>query len=150
MMGPGDSKFPPPLRSRVNPWGMKGLSSKNYDQLYQANTLLQTSLRFFVALIGAGGFAILEHPTAPVWKPAAPSIWYLAALNWIDLCPGVKKHCFNQGKHGQIAKKPTTFLTLRLPTIGRYLDKPQGSYAPLERVEQMFGKNHLGLEHNGC
>ena len=50
---------------------------------------------------------------------------------------------FHMNSHG-LAKKPTTFLTLRLPTIDRYLHSRRGGYYDLPRIQTLYGKNSDG------
>ena len=70
--GPG---MPPVMRTACFPWGVNRLSYKQYQQLDVANQLLRVTLKFFALVVASGGFALLEHPADPVWKPQAASIW---------------------------------------------------------------------------
>ena len=132
-------KLPPPLRSDIKPWGLDGLTARQYEQLYLSNVLLHVALSFFAVLLGTGGFCLIEHPALPA-RLRAPSIWKLSYVEWLLKSPAVTKRTFNQSVHGQMAIKPTTFLLLRLDGIKRYLYSRQGQYAPLDIVGELHGR----------
>ena len=118
-------KAPPPLRTLTAPWGKDGLTLKQYKQLHLANVLLGVALDFTMIMLGTGGFAMLEHPSAAAYKISAPSIWRLPFTQIIANSPAGKLVHFRQRVHGQISEKPTTLLTVRLQTLSRYIHKPQ-------------------------
>ena len=121
-----DKHSPPPLRSGTHPWGLDSLEYKHYQQLAIGSKLLQVVLYFFTILLKSGGFALAEHPSPSKTVQQASSIWKLSYTQWLQVSPAIVAHHFNQGPHGQVSTKPTTFLCLRLPTIDRYLHKYQG------------------------
>ena len=87
--------LPPPLRSRLEPWGLRGLEPKYYDQVYVSNALLFVSLRFTTVLLGTGGISIIEHPQCPTeynrFKQHSCSIWHLATTRWLLQAPVIQK-----------------------------------------------------------
>ena len=105
--------------------------------------LLHVAFSLFVELLGAGGFALIEHPAVPS-RVRAPSIWKLSHVQWLLRSPAVTSRTFKQSVHGQIAAKPTTFLLLRLDGISKYLYSFQGHSVPLARVQQLHGRNASG------
>jgi hypothetical protein len=120
------SNAPPPLRSRAKPWGLDGLKGKYYGQLHVANGLMFVALEFFAALLATRGCAILEHPAEPVWDHAsAASIWRIAYIGWLRVSRAVELLTFNQRAHRQRGLKPTSLLTLRLPTLSKYIHTRQ-------------------------
>ena len=139
-------KSPPPLRSRTVPWGLQGLSYKQYQQVALGNKLLRVTLRCTLELVRSGGFAIVEHPAPSSHIVQAPSIWNLAATKWILEVPGAELVKFNQGLHGQISQKPTCLLALRLPTLKEHVKKPQCAIqrATSASSEPLCGKNEDG------
>jgi hypothetical protein len=93
-------------------------------------TLLQNTLTLFLHIQPRGGIALIEHPAPPIWHEDYPqlcSIWKLPQVNIIKECPTTLTHTFKQSIHGQIAPKPTTFLTCRIDKdiIRKFLYKRQ-------------------------
>ena len=120
------SRGPRPLRSNEQPWGLQqGLTAREIGQLHLANVLLTFSFDMMVALLGSGGFSLTEHPAQAWWNPLVPSIWKLDVTAWLKISPAIRFWTFRQGLHGQLGSKPTTFMALRLSSIGSYLYKPQ-------------------------
>ena len=85
----------------------------------------------------------MEHPASPTWKPAAPSIFYLAVMRWLMECPVISVIRFLQGWHGQISAKPTMVMVLRLPQAKENLFKKHGHQPDRQRV-QLTGRNEKG------
>ena len=56
----------------------------------------------------------------------------------------VSKICFNQDVHGQVAKKPTTLLVLRLGNLRKYIYKKQGLYSVSRQVGKLGGWDESG------
>ena len=119
-------KQPRPLRSREYPWGLRNLKLAEYRQIGLANQLLFVVLDFVLDLVNTGGFALIEHPGEPKHRIRAPSIWRTPQVTWLLNAPAIQHINMNQGVHGQISKKPTGLLALRLPTLKRYIHKRQG------------------------
>ncbi len=122
-----DRHGPPPLRSLDKPWGVDRLTHAQYQQLRTANALLFVALEFVIAFCGSGGSCYMEHPAAAVYRPQAPSIWRLPFLSkWVECTPAVELVTFNQGLHGQVSRKPTTLLLVRMKKeISSYIFRPQ-------------------------
>ena len=135
---------PPVLRTALYPWGRPRLGHKHYQQVYTSNKLLQITLTFFTHLILSGGFAIVEHPAEPTWKPQAASIFRLAVTSWLKKAPGVQIVKVSQGIHGQISEKPTELLALRTPTLKQHVLRRQGHYEPREPIHSLTGRNDDG------
>ena len=137
---------PPPLRNADALWGLEGLTLKQYMQLAQSSTLLRVAIDFFILLVASGGFAIMEHPSEAYWDCSSASIWKLSIIKLLVKAPSVKLHRFDQGIHGQVSQKPTSPLTLRAPTIDRYLHQNQlpDSQPMSKPQEPLIGQNDAG------
>ena len=98
-----------------------------YEQIAIGNQLLQVALLLFsAALLQSGGFSPLEHPRQPKLLVLAASIWKLSYVKWMLQSPAVEVYSFEQGKHGQVSRKPTSVLLVRLAAVKEYLSKYQG------------------------
>jgi hypothetical protein len=116
---------PPPLRSRDKPWGLPDLNHKHQKQVLVANTLLQVFITVFVEIVLVGACAFLEHPAVTDLHDQyeAPSIWYLEQITSILKINGVSKVSCNQGRHGAVSLKPTTFLLANISDSRESLDQ---------------------------
>ena len=106
---------PRPLRSRAEPWGLKGLSRRELQQVHIGNLLLTFSLDIVAALVQTKGFASLEHPAKSARSSSAASIWDLEDIKVLLSVPGAEQVDFCQDIHGASSRKPTTLLVLRMP-----------------------------------
>jgi hypothetical protein len=79
--------------------------------------LLHFLLDVILALAQMGGFAFCEHPAYPTWLRAAapPSIWMMPAMRALRLLECTGFTTIDQCVVGAVARKPTTFLHVRLP-----------------------------------
>ena len=133
----------PPLRSEQHPWGLDSLELKHYIQLATGSKLLQVVLLFFTVLLGNGGFGLAEHPAKSKTVRTAASIWKLSYTRFLQKTPAIQTHTFDQDVHGQISRKPTTFMCLRLATIRQYLYSYQGGEKKLPQGP-LIGKSADG------
>lgn len=85
--------------------------------------LLQAFLVLAVAVAGAGGFAVVEHPAEPdrAGDEGLASIWRLEAVAALSRAPAAWRHRVLQGPLGQVTPKPTDLLVIGLPTLGARL-----------------------------
>eukprot|EP00959_Pyramimonas_sp_CCMP1952_P142818 2989891-Pyramimonas_sp.AAC.1 len=60
----------------------------------------------------------MEHPAEAHWRPQAPSSWLLDEVRYILSSPGAEKVTVAQCLYGCEYEKPTTFLTIHLPSLG--------------------------------
>ena len=151
MLAPEGSRFkhPPPLRSNDRPWGLDGITSKQYTQVDVGNVLLLFALRLFAVLLKVGGSALLEHPAQPRYRDYASTIWRTGFVKWALASPAFKSVDFEQGVHGQKSRKPTRLLALRLPaleTLIKQRQTPKGMY--LEPEDYEHGPSY-GLGEDG-
>ena len=140
----GQDKLPPPLRSRLMTWGLEGLTRKQYKQLILSNQLLFVGFHFLLLMAQCGGLGFLEHPEKPTGIPQAPSIWFLSYVKWLLDIPGMISKAFTQDVHGQISVKPTRMLFLRMPSVVKYLYRPQEEVAKTKDLAPLMGKNTDG------
>ena len=110
---------PPPVRSFDCPWGMTGLTSKQWTQVLTGTKLIQFLVELLVLASQLGLCGFLEHPQYPLWlarkRPA--SIWTLKALRAMARLECFQICSFDQCVYGLNATKPTTLLLLRLSTF---------------------------------
>ena len=111
----GSGKGQRPLRSVQLPFGMQGRTAKELTQVEVGNALLTVALRLFTEMISAGGFGLVEHPASA--GPAFASIFKLEIVQRLRSIGIVRLETFAQGLLGQISPKPTSILTLRLPSF---------------------------------
>ena len=112
-------RWPPPVRSFDCPWGMTGLTSKQWTQVLTGTKLIQFLVELLVLASQLGLCGFLEHPQYPLWlarkRPA--SIWTLKALRAMARLECFQICSFDQCVYGLNATKPTTLLLLRLSTF---------------------------------
>ena len=134
---------PPPLRSHDWPHGLPHNSLRSWRQTRVGSTLMRFMLTVLCAVARTGGMAFMEHPAFPVWiaskKPV--SIWSSRVVRWFK-----RLHCsqiitFDQCLYGCKARKPTTFLIIRMPSLWNEIvglgragrcDHPPGSHKILK------------------
>ena len=110
---------PLPLRSYDSPWGIAGLTGKQWDQVSTGTKLIQFLIDLLVVASQIGLCGFIEHPQFPVWlmKVRPASIWMLPALRTLARLECVQLCSFDQCIYGLDATKPTTLMLLRLPTF---------------------------------
>ena len=110
---------PSPLRSHDAPWGITGLTSRQWDQVLTGTKLIQFLVGLFVIASQLGLCGFIEHPQFPLWlmKVRPASIWALQALRILARLACVQLCSFDQCVYGLEATKPTTLMLLRLHTF---------------------------------
>ena len=121
-------KGPRPIRSTILPLGMQKCTHKELTQIDVGNMLLTVAFRLFVEMIAAKGFALIEHPADAGAHFA--SIFKLCITQRLLAIPVVRKETFAQGLLGQISPKPTSILTLRLPSFRKLFASLKTSVMP--------------------
>ena len=110
---------PMPLRSYHSPWGLEGLTQRQWDQVNTGTKLIQFLVELLIIAAQSGMCGFLEHPQFPVWlmkqKPA--SIWSLQVLRILSRLECFQVCSFDQCVYELAATKPTTLLLLRLSTF---------------------------------
>ena len=110
---------PSPLRSYDAPWGIAGLTGKQWKQVSTGTTLIQFLVDLLVVASQLGLCGFLEHPQFPLWlmKVRPASIWMLQALRTLARLECIQICSFDQCVFGLDAIKPTTLMLLRLHTL---------------------------------
>lgn len=110
---------PPPLRSYDWPQGLPHNSMRSWRQTRLGSILMRFMLTMICAVARMGGMAFLEHPAFPVWiaskRPC--SVWSTSVLRWLKRLQCAQLITFDQCLFGCQAKKPTTFLLIRMPSL---------------------------------
>lgn len=114
---------PPPLRSQLFRCGLPGLVGKFHRQVESGSFLWRFSISMLTSQMAAGKGGIFEHP-APYDVQEGPCkggvhTWcfpeVVALLQW----PSLLLHLVDQGKFGQICRKPTGFMVLNHRQAGQ-------------------------------
>ena len=110
---------PPPLRSHDWPQGLPHNSLKSWRQTRVGSILMRFMLTMICALARVGGMALLEHPAFPVWiaSKRPSSIWSSTVVRWLKRLHCAQIVTFDQCLYGCKARKPTTFLLIRMPSL---------------------------------
>ncbi len=136
---------PGPVRSRDAPYGISSIQSiRQLWQVIVGNTLLFVALEFAAECVAAGAMAIIEHPavTALHERYSAPSIWNLSIMNWFKSCAVVDFVTFLQGNLGANHAKPTTLMTVRVPSLE--LSVHANSSTPVRPWNTLSGRDAEG------
>ena len=114
---------PKVVRTADQPWGLPALSKRRWRQVAVGTRLLTFLVSMLVDAAKLGCCGFLEHPAFPVWAmhKGPSSIWSLSIVRRL-----ARLRCFglttvDQCVFGLSAKKPTTFLLLRLSTVRQEL-----------------------------
>ena len=110
---------PSPVRTYDEPWGIAGLTSKQWKQVSTGTTLIQFLIDLIVVASQLGLCGFLEHPQFPLWlmKVRPASVWTLQALRTLARLECIQICSFDQCVFGLDAVKPTTLMLLRLHTF---------------------------------
>ena len=86
----------------------------------------------------SGGCAFIEHPGFPTWKARSRpgSIWAWKLTRWIAKLACTQITTVDQCLFGCTGKKPTTFMTIRLPM-----------FRQLAMAHGHSGRCHHGVQH---
>eukprot|EP00438_Fugacium_kawagutii_P009848 Skav209415 [mRNA] locus=scaffold1411:154932:164980:- [translate_table: standard] len=107
-------RWPRPLRSMLQAFGLEGLTMKEMKQLDYGTMFVLNMLRMCCSHVGRGGCFIMEHPGPPSLEERA-SVWSLALTQLLRRHHHCGFHVLSQWRWGALACKPTGFLTVGLP-----------------------------------
>eukprot|EP00438_Fugacium_kawagutii_P033231 Skav228415 [mRNA] locus=scaffold1325:97576:109501:+ [translate_table: standard] len=107
-------RWPRPLRSFLEIFGLEGLSMRELKQLDYGTMFVLNMLRIAGGHLGRGGLFVMEHPGPPS-RPERASIWSLALTQLFRRHPDCGFHVLSQWRWGALACKPTGFLTVGVP-----------------------------------
>jgi len=140
-----ENSGPPPLRSGERPFGLEGLTFKQYKQLEIGSFLLFSSLAMITCAALNGCAAMLEHPAflKKHTVVGAASIWRLPEVHRLLSLPGAALKLVLQGEFGMGAVKPTHLGTWKLPTFDCHAQRIR---KPIDRDEMqaLAGLNEDG------
>eukprot|EP00438_Fugacium_kawagutii_P014390 Skav221730 [mRNA] locus=scaffold542:386404:395994:+ [translate_table: standard] len=116
-----DGQGPRPLRDRAAPWGRAALTPREWQQVAIGSRLMHFMLMMTLAMVRNGGCSFIEHPQWPVWLEASriASIWGSRQMKLLRSLACIQVTSFDQCIFHAAARKPTTFITARLPTFRR-------------------------------
>ena len=128
---------PRPLRSWTFPWSLPGLDCREIRQLATGNSLLCVAVMMAVWTLVAGGCATLEHPSGKSPAEGRFTIWYSAFLRRLGRFEHCNQFSFQQGYLGQVSRKPTTFLLLRMGSFPRFVRTLSTHSGPFQTLQGM-------------
>ena len=114
-------RWPRPLRSAAEPWGLAALSHRELSQLSTGSALMTSNVSIEVEIVLNDGASIMEHP-APHSNPDYASVWR-TALQRLTCggAPGFQLLEVEQWRFGAQAVKPTTLRLMGLPPSAEIL-----------------------------
>ena len=96
---------PPPLRSRLKPWGISGLPQKHHKQVQEANIMMMASLDILDAFFSRSLPGAKEHPEHI--REELPSIWATEEWKQLEAKHSLIKAAFDQCEFGAVSRKPS-------------------------------------------
>jgi len=110
---------PPPVRSGKWPNGIPNIPVRAWRQVLIGSRLMRFIVDVFLLLAMTGGCAFIEHPQYPLWAAHRDpsSVWTSLPMRLLKTLAAVGVTSFDQCIFGCRAKKPTTIIHLRLPTL---------------------------------
>eukprot|EP00438_Fugacium_kawagutii_P032544 Skav202162 [mRNA] locus=scaffold970:353126:358553:- [translate_table: standard] len=117
-LDPHDSG-PRPLRTREFEAGVPALASWEWDQIHIGTRLMHFLQVMLTMMIRIGGCGFLEHPQWPTWLQPKDhaSVWGTRPMRLLRSIQCVAITSFDQCIFGSLGRKPTTILTVRLPSF---------------------------------
>ncbi len=111
-------RWPRPLRTAGRPFGLAGLTGREYRQLKQGTAFFLQTLLLAVWQLIHGGVFLSEHPGPPPQQDYA-SIWRTGILKLLLRHPEVALHVIQQWQWGAEAQKPTGILAIGIPGFSK-------------------------------
>ena len=111
-------KWPRPLRSNAEPWGIPGLRLKEVKQLKQGSVFALQMLWAMVAIWARGGSMLLEHP-APPKKQERATLFRTPIVQLLLQLVDFNLNVIRQKEWGGLSPKPTGILAMRAPNFWR-------------------------------
>ena len=143
---------PPPLRSGHWHLGFPNLAARPWHQCMVGSRLIRFIIEALLNLAMVGGCGFLEHPQFPLWaaRRDPASIWRLREMKLLRTLECVAITSFDQCTVGADAKKPTTVLHVRLPSLREALQasghRGRCNHGPNAHVP-MAGRDGTGQFH---
>ena len=130
-------RWPRPLRSASQPWGLPDLSCRELRQLQMGTRLYLHSLVAELLVYSGGGSTLKEHPKAPEDRQKVTTWDLHASRCWVAKLHKAWHSHVAQWRFGSVAVKPTTLRHLGCPDGHRVLrsfELPNVQY-PSEKLE---------------
>lgn len=116
-------RWPRPLRSADQPWGLELLTYKELKQLSIGSALMLSNIEIEIKVILRSGAALQEHP-APHDQEEYASVWRTAVQRVLcRAAPHSKQIRIQQWKYGSTAVKPTIIRAMGLPYAAQSLHR---------------------------
>eukprot|EP00438_Fugacium_kawagutii_P020345 Skav209401 [mRNA] locus=scaffold962:136896:137591:- [translate_table: standard] len=139
-----DHHGPRAIRSPQHPWALPSLCLRELQQIIFGNTLLLFAIHAFYVLLLAGGCGLIEHPDEATDEDV--SIWRVPLIAALRRHADVGLWHVTQGFHGSEGRKPTGFLSLRMPGLLDDLNRWQ--LATWHHQGQTSGRDSHGSFHS--
>eukprot|EP00438_Fugacium_kawagutii_P036235 Skav234092 [mRNA] locus=scaffold212:184947:194573:- [translate_table: standard] len=114
------AKWPRPLRSAADLFGLEGLTHKELRQVRQGSAFFMQNVETMLMSYVKGGVYIGEHPAMPMDDTRA-SIWSSPIVQLLRYHDSFDLHHIAQWRWGAPAVKPTGLLSVGLPNFMRSL-----------------------------
>ena len=128
-LAPG-KKQPRPIRSSVELWGLKKLTSAEQRAIELGNALLLAMIKLLHVSWLHGTSTLMEHPSFPdriAPEKLPPSSELLPELQDLTSKPGIQLVRFHQCMLGAPSQKPTTFHLVNLQEVSVEIMKQENS-----------------------
>ena len=117
------ARWPRPLRSEAQPWGLEFLTYKEVQQLSVGSALMLSNIEIEIKVVLRDGAALQEHP-APHDQEEYASVWRTALQRVLcRAAPHSKQIRIQQWKYGSVAVKPTIMRAMGLPYAAQSLHR---------------------------
>ena len=114
-------RWPRPLRSSAQPWGIDFLHYKELQQLDVGSALMLSNVHIEIKVVLRDGVALQEHP-APHDDDEYASVWRTALQRVLcGAAPEAQQTRIQQWKYGSPAVKPTIIRSMGIPRAARSL-----------------------------
>ena len=115
-------KWPRPLRSAAELWGLPGLKMRELQQVQVGSLLHLQTLYLLVQVWKGGGAFVSEHPAIPS-DPTRASTWTSPVMEAFRRLQGIQLNHIQQFRWGAETVKPTALLHTRLPHFWQSMNK---------------------------
>ena len=134
-------KWPRPVRTRAEPWGLSHLTSRELRHVRMGSVFAMEVMWTFAMMYRGGGIFLSEHPWIPSQEDRV-SVWRLPVFQLLAQLPGLRLHCIPQGLHGAKSWKRTGIAALRCPKLAQSMRKWRTDYTPPE-------SDFIGMDSEG-
>ena len=137
-------KWPRPLRSNEEPWGLPNLKLREVKQLKQGSVFALQMLWAMAALWAKGGCMLLEHPAPPKRQERA-TIFRTPIVQLLLQLVDFNLNVIRQKEWGGLSPKPTGILAMRTPNFWRSMRR----WATTSKEDEKKSEPMIGREDGG-